>query len=55
MLRLTRQEHDGLPALALFAALGLIAYFLQEHDLVEESWLHTAGWIGDNVGALRFR
>lgn len=55
MLRLTRHEHDDLPALALLAALGLIAYFLQEHDLVEDSWLRTAGWIGDNVGALRFR
>jgi Ser/Thr protein kinase RdoA (MazF antagonist) len=51
--RLTRQEHDDLPALALIAALGLIGYFITEHDLVEESWLRTAHWIGDNFDALR--
>jgi len=51
--RLTRQENDDLPALALAAALGLIDYFVREHDLVEESWLRTAYWIGDNFDALR--
>jgi Ser/Thr protein kinase RdoA (MazF antagonist) len=51
--RLTRRESDDLPALALFAALGLISFFVQEHDLVEESWLRTAHWISDNFGALR--
>jgi Ser/Thr protein kinase RdoA (MazF antagonist) len=50
---LTRQENDGLPALALFAALGLISYFVQEHDLVEDSWLRTAQWISDNFDALK--
>jgi Ser/Thr protein kinase RdoA (MazF antagonist) len=51
--RLTRQENDDLPALALAAALGLIDFFLTEHDLVEESWLRTAHWIDDNFNALR--
>lgn len=51
--RLTRQENDDLPALALAAALGLIDYFVREHDLVEENWLRTAHWIGDNFDALR--
>jgi Ser/Thr protein kinase RdoA (MazF antagonist) len=51
--RLTRHEHDDLPALALAAALGLIDYFIREFDLVEESWLRTAHWIGDNFDALR--
>jgi Ser/Thr protein kinase RdoA (MazF antagonist) len=51
--RLTRQENHDLPALALVAALGLIDYFLREHDLVEESWLRTAAWIDDNFDALR--
>ena len=51
--RLTRPENDGLPALALAAALGLIDYFIREQDLVEESWLRTAHWIGDNFDALR--
>jgi Ser/Thr protein kinase RdoA (MazF antagonist) len=50
---LTSQERDGLPALALAAALGLISYFITDHDLVEESWLRTAHWIGDNFDALR--
>jgi Ser/Thr protein kinase RdoA (MazF antagonist) len=50
---LTRQENDGLPALALAAALGLIVFFLTEHDLVEESWLRTVHWIDDNFDALR--
>lgn len=52
--RLTRRERDGLPALALTAALGLIDYFLREHDLVEESWLRTVQWIDDNFAALSF-
>jgi len=52
--RLTGQESDDLPALALAAALGLINYFLTEHDLAEESWLRAAHWIGDNFDALRF-
>lgn len=51
--RLTRQENDDLPALALAAALGLIDYFVREHDLVEESWLRTAHWIGDHFDELR--
>jgi Ser/Thr protein kinase RdoA (MazF antagonist) len=51
--RLTRQENDDVPALALAAALGLVNHFVREHDLVEESWLRTAHWIGDNFGALR--
>jgi Ser/Thr protein kinase RdoA (MazF antagonist) len=51
--RLTRQENDDLPALALAVALGLIAYFVTEHGLVEETWLRTAHWIGDNFDALR--
>jgi Ser/Thr protein kinase RdoA (MazF antagonist) len=51
--RLTRRENEDLPALALAAALGLIDFFLTEHDLVEESWLRTAHWIDDNFGALR--
>ncbi len=51
--RLTRQENEDLPALALAAALGLIDHFVREHDLVEESWLRTAHWIGDNFDALR--
>jgi Phosphotransferase enzyme family len=50
---LTRQENDNLPALALAAALGLIDYFVREHDLVEESGLRTAHWIGDNFDTLR--
>jgi Ser/Thr protein kinase RdoA (MazF antagonist) len=50
---LTRQEIDDLPALALATALGLIDYFVREHDLVEESWLRTVHWIGDNFDALR--
>jgi Ser/Thr protein kinase RdoA (MazF antagonist) len=51
--RLTPQENDDLPALALAAALGLIDYFVREHDLVEESWLRTAHWIGDHFDALK--
>jgi Ser/Thr protein kinase RdoA (MazF antagonist) len=51
--RLTRQENADLPALALAAALGLFDYFVQEHDLVEESWLRTVCWIGDNFDAFR--
>jgi Ser/Thr protein kinase RdoA (MazF antagonist) len=51
--RLTRQENDDLPALALAAALGLIAHFIREHDLIEDSWLRTVHWIGDNFDALR--
>jgi hypothetical protein len=35
------------------AALGLFDYFVREHDLVEESWLRTAHWIGDHFDALR--
>jgi aminoglycoside phosphotransferase (APT) family kinase protein len=27
--------------------------FIREHDLVEESWLRTACWIGDNFDVLR--
>jgi Ser/Thr protein kinase RdoA (MazF antagonist) len=50
---LTQQENDDLPALALAAALGLIDHFAREHDLLEESWLRTAHWIGDNFDALR--
>jgi hypothetical protein len=38
--------------MALAAALGLIDYFVREYDLVEESWLRTAHWIGDNFDAL---
>jgi len=51
--RLTRQDNDDLPALALSAALGLVDYFIREHDLVEESWVRTACWIGDNFDMLR--
>jgi Ser/Thr protein kinase RdoA (MazF antagonist) len=51
--RLTRQENDDLPALALAAALGLLNYFIQDFDLVEESWLRTAHWIGGNYDALK--
>jgi Ser/Thr protein kinase RdoA (MazF antagonist) len=51
--QLTRPENDDLPGLALAAALGLIDYFIREHDLVEESWLRTACWIGDNFDVLR--
>lgn len=51
--RLTRKENDELPALALLTALGLIDFFIREHDLVEESWLRTVHWIGDNFDALR--
>jgi Ser/Thr protein kinase RdoA (MazF antagonist) len=51
--RLTRQENDDLPALAMAAALGLIDHFAREHDLIEESWLRTAHWIGDNFNTLR--
>jgi len=51
--QLTRPQNDDLPALALAAALGLIDYFIREHDLVEESWLRTACWIGDNFDVLR--
>jgi Ser/Thr protein kinase RdoA (MazF antagonist) len=51
--RLTRQENDDVPALALAATLGLVNHFIREHDLVEESWLRTAHWIGDNFDALR--
>ena len=50
---LTRQENDDVAALALAAALGLIDYFIREHDLVEESWLRTAHWIGDNFDLLK--
>ncbi|HEX5260976.1 MAG TPA: hypothetical protein VFW18_05815, partial [Gaiellales bacterium] len=50
---LTRLENDDLPALALAAALGMTAFFVREHDLVEESRLRTVHWIGDNVDALR--
>lgn len=51
--RFTRQENDDLPALALAAALGLINHFIREHDLIDESWLRTAHWIGDNFDSLR--
>jgi Ser/Thr protein kinase RdoA (MazF antagonist) len=51
--RLTRQENDDLPALALASALGLADYFIREHDLIEESWVRTACWIGDNFDVLR--
>jgi Ser/Thr protein kinase RdoA (MazF antagonist) len=51
--RLTRQENDGLPALALFAALGLAAYFIREHDVVEDSWLRTIHRIVDDFDVLR--
>lgn len=51
--RLTRQENDDVPALALFAALALAGYFIKEHDLVVESWLRTAHWIAGNFDALR--
>lgn len=50
---LTRQENDDLPALALAAALGLVDYFIREHDLVEETWVRTACWIGGNFDMLR--
>lgn len=50
---LTRPENADLPALALAAALGLIGYFIREHDLIEESWLRTACWISDNFDVLR--
>jgi hypothetical protein len=33
--------------------LGLLNYFVREHDLVEEGWLRTAQWIDDNFDALR--
>jgi len=46
-------RNDDLPALALAAALGLFDYFVREHDLVEETWLRTAHWIGDHFDALR--
>jgi Ser/Thr protein kinase RdoA (MazF antagonist) len=52
---LTQPEIDGLPALALVATLGLISFFLSEHDLAEESWLRTAHWIDGHFDALRFR
>lgn len=51
--RLTGQENDDLPALALVAVLGLVDFFLREHDLVEASWLRTADWIDDNFDVLR--
>jgi Ser/Thr protein kinase RdoA (MazF antagonist) len=51
--RLARQENDDLPALALAAALGLFDFFVKEHDLVEDSWLRTVCWIGDNFDAFR--
>jgi Ser/Thr protein kinase RdoA (MazF antagonist) len=51
--RLSRQENDDLPALAMAAALGLTAHFIREHDAVEESWLRTAHWIGDHFDVLR--
>jgi Ser/Thr protein kinase RdoA (MazF antagonist) len=51
--RLSRQENDDLPALALATALGLIDHFAREHDLVEESWLRTAYWVGDNFDTLK--
>ena len=51
--RLTRQENDDLPALALASALGLADHFIREHDLIEESWVRTACWIGDNFDVLR--
>jgi hypothetical protein len=51
--RLTRQENDDPPALALFAAVGPVNYFVRDHDLVEESRLRTDHWIGDNFDALR--
>jgi Ser/Thr protein kinase RdoA (MazF antagonist) len=50
---LTRQENDDLPALALASALGLADHFIREHDLIEESWVRTACWIGDNFDVLR--
>jgi Ser/Thr protein kinase RdoA (MazF antagonist) len=51
--RLTREENDDVPALALAAALVLADWFIREHDLVKESWLRTAHWIGDNFDTLR--
>lgn len=39
-----------IPALA--AALALTGWSIREHDLVKESWLRTAHWIGDNFDAL---
>jgi Ser/Thr protein kinase RdoA (MazF antagonist) len=50
---LTRQENDDLPALAMAAALGLFDFFVQDHDLIEDSWLRTVCWIGDNFDAFR--
>jgi Ser/Thr protein kinase RdoA (MazF antagonist) len=49
---LSRPETDDLPALALVTTLGLIDYFIREHDLVEDSWLRTAGWIDDHFTEL---
>jgi Ser/Thr protein kinase RdoA (MazF antagonist) len=51
--RLTQQENDDLPALALAAALGLINFFLRDHDLFEESWLRTVHSIDHNFDTLR--
>lgn len=51
--RLSAQELDDVPALALFAALGLVDHFLREHDLVEESWLRTTEWIASHFDVLR--
>jgi Ser/Thr protein kinase RdoA (MazF antagonist) len=51
--RLTRQENNDLPALALAATLGLLNHFIQEHDVVEDSWLRTAHWIDGNFDALK--
>ena len=33
--------------------LGLADHFIREHDLIEESWVRTACWIGDNFDVLR--
>jgi len=48
-----RVHGDVHPALALVAALGLINYFVREHDQVDESWLRTAHWIGDRFDEVR--
>jgi hypothetical protein len=31
----------------------LADHFIREHDLIEESWVRTACWIGDNFDVLR--
>jgi len=52
---LTPQERCDLPALALEVTLGLVDFFVREHDLVPDNWLGAAFRIGKQFDALERR